>query len=108
MTDDQQLMWDTLSCNYAKISHAWAQELTQLNKPRSQRLFHAHVDKCLNTTLSWPVEQRARAIKTWLSTYRLPLDLKKLKCSEQFRQSTGDYIVDNSRYITAYERQDGI
>ena len=108
MTNDQQLMWDTLSCNYAQLSHAWAQELSKLNKPRTKRLFHARVDKCLNTTLSWPVEARARALKTWLSTYRLPLSPDKLKCFDQFHELTGDYVIGHAKQIQAYERQDGI
>jgi hypothetical protein len=108
MTEDQQLVWDTLSCNYARLAHNWGQELVQLNKPRNKRLFYAQVDKCLNTILSWPVEHRARALKTWLVVYHIPMAPKKIKCFDRFHELTGDYITDNSKYILAYERQDGI
>ena len=108
MTEDQQLVWDTLSCNYARLAHTWGQELSELSKPRNKRLFHARIDKCLNIILSWPVEHRVRAIKTWLNIYQLPMAPSKIKSFEQFHALTGDYIIANARYILAYERQDGI
>lgn len=104
MTDDQELMWDLLSANYARISHTWGQELQELSKRPSKKQFHAQVDQCLSATLTWPVEDRARAVKTWLSTYQLPFDPRRLPHMDQFHMTTGDFVIQNSRQITVYEK----
>ena len=104
MTDDQQLVWDLLSAKYAHLSHIWGQELQELTKKKNKDLFHAQANYRLGATLSWPVEDRARALKTWLTAYQLPLDPKLMPHMDQFHATTGDFVIQNSRQITVYEK----
>ena len=104
MTNDQQLAWDLLSAKYARVSHVWGQELQELSKKRGKKRFHAQADQCLSATLGWPVEERARAVKTWLITYQLPLNPKLMPHMDQFHMTTGDFVFQNVRQITAYEK----
>jgi hypothetical protein len=100
---DKDLMWDLLSNNHARLAHVWGQELLELSKKRSKKQFHARADECLQCTLSWPIEARTRAVKTWLSTYRIPLDPAEIACFDRFHETTGSFVVNNSRSIQAYE-----
>ena len=100
---DQELMWDLLSNNHARLSHIWGQELLGLSKKQSKKRFHKRADECLSITLSWPVEARARAVKTWLSTYKIPLNPSELASCDQFHQTTASFVFNNSRSIQAYE-----
>lgn len=104
MTLDQELMWNLLSAKYARISHAWGQELQELSKKRGKKQFHAQADQYLGATLAWPVADRARAVKTWLSTYQLPFDPGLMPHMDQFHDTTGDFVIQNSRQITVYEK----
>ena len=104
MTDDQLLVWDLLSARYARISHVWGQELQELSKKRRKKQFHAQANHYLGATLSWPVEDRARAVKTWLSTYHLPFDPRYMPHMDQFHKLTGEFVIQNSREITVYEK----
>lgn len=99
----QDLMWDLLCDNHRKLSHIWGQELLELSKKRGGKRFRARVNECLSNTLSWPVEARARAVKTWLSTYRIPLDPGKMSSFDCFHKTTGDFIINNIKSIQAYE-----
>jgi carboxylesterase type B len=103
MSNDQELMWDLLSARYARISHAWGQELAALSKKRNKKKFHAQADQRLSATLAWPVEDRARAVKTWLSTYRIPLNPAEMSSFGRFHKTTGSFVFDNCRSILAYE-----
>jgi len=100
---DQELMWDLLSNNHARLSHIWGQELLGLSKKRSKKQFHARADECLSVTLSWPVEARSRAVKTWLSTYRLPLEPAQIPSFDRFHEITANFVFDNRQSILAYE-----
>ena len=104
MTNDQQLVWDLLSARYAHISHVWGQELQELSKKQGKKRFHAQADHYLGATLTWPVEDRARAVKTWLSTYQLPFDPRFMPHMDQFHKITGEFVIQNSREITVYEK----
>jgi len=101
---NQELMWDLLGAKYARISHAWGQELQELSKKRSKKRFYARADQCLGATLSWPVEDRARAVKTWLTSYQLPFDPRHMTHIDQFHKTTGNFVIQNSRQITVYEK----
>jgi hypothetical protein len=103
MTADQELAWDMLSNNHARLAHAWGQELLKLSKKRGRKQFHSRADECLQVTLSWPMEARARAVKTWLSTYKIPLDPEQMLSFDRFHEITGSFVVNNSRDIQAYE-----
>ena len=104
MTDDQQLVWDLLSARYARISHAWGQELQELSKRPSKKRFHAQADQYLSATLAWPVEDRARAVKTWLTTYQIPMDPRFMPHMDQFHMTTGMFVFQNVRQIAVYEK----
>ena len=99
----KELMWDLLSNNHARLAHAWGQELLELSKEQGKKRFHKRADECLSITLSWPVEARSRAVKTWLSTYKIPLDPGHLTSFDRFHETTGSFVVDNSKSILAYE-----
>ena len=100
---DKELMWDILSGNHAHLAHAWGQELLELSKKQSKKQFRVRANECLYCTLSWPVEARSRAVKTWLSTYKIPLNPSELASCDQFHQTTASFVFNNSRSIQAYE-----
>jgi len=100
---NRELMWDLLSANYCNLAHVWGQELTALSKKRNKKQFRDRADECLSCTLSWPVEARARAVKTWLTTYKIPLNPSELASCDQFHQTTANFVFNNSRSILAYE-----
>ena len=104
MNSDQELMWDLLSAKYARISHAWGQELAALSKKRNKKQFHTQADQCLSATLAWPVEDRARAVKTWLTTYQIPMDPRFMPHMDQFHMTTGAFVFQNVRQIAVYEK----
>jgi hypothetical protein len=103
MTADQQLAWDLLSNNHARVAHAWGQELAALSKRRNKKQFRDRADECLARTLSWPIDARSRAVKTWLSTYQIPLNPAELPSFGRFHQTTGHFVFNNSQSILAYE-----
>jgi hypothetical protein len=105
-TVDKELMWDLLSDNHGRLVHAWGQELQALSKKRSKQQFHSRAEECLKATLNWPNDARARAVKTWLSTYQLPLDPKHMDSFDQFHTLTGQFILNNIRAIKAYHQVD--
>ncbi len=103
MNQEQQLAWDLLSNNHARLTHIWGQELQELSKNQGHRQFHARADECLCRTLSWPIDARSRAVKTWLSTYKLPLEPAQLPSFGRFHQTTGHFVFNNAQSIQAYD-----
>ena len=102
MSTDSELMWDLLSNNHGKLAHVWGQELAALSKKKSKKQFRARADECLSCTLSWPIDARARAVKTWLSTYRVPLNPAEMPSFGRFHETTGDFVFDHHQNIRAY------
>lgn len=100
---DKEYMWDLLSSNYSKLAHAWGQELAALSRRRNKQQFHARAEECLKATLLWPVDARSRTVKTWLSTYQLPLDQGKLESFNQWHELTSHYVFANQRNIQSYD-----
>lgn len=43
-----------------------------------------------------------RILKTWLITYKLPLDVNRLKTFDRFHEQFGKFIIDNSAIIISY------
>lgn len=101
---NKQLVWDILSSNYAKVSHEWGHELLELSKCKRKQAFHNRSDACISAILSWPVEERVRAVKTWLSYYKIPFDSGKLKTFGAFHKSSGAYVIDNANRIVSYDK----
>ena len=95
MTDEQQLMWDTLSANPAGLCHSWARDIL-----RSKRSMHRKADKYLGQALKlFTVEDIAAILKTWLTHYNIPLNPNKLENYETFHRRCGPYVFANSRSI---------
>jgi hypothetical protein len=104
MNSDQQRMWDMLSSNYARLSHLWGQEMTQLIQAKKRKKFLARANYYIGLVLNWPVEDRVRAVKTWLTFYKLPFEPDRLECFTQFHETTSDYILQNIKQIAVYEQ----
>ena len=95
MTDEQQLMWDTLSADPAGLCHAWARDIL-----RSKRSMHRKVDRYLGQALNlFTVEDITAILKTWLTHYNIPLNPGKLENYEKFHRRCGPYVFANSRSI---------
>jgi hypothetical protein len=47
-------------------------------------------------------EDSIRILKTWLSTYRLPLNPDRLKTFEQFHNRVGKLAIQNAESIRSY------
>ena len=103
MTENQQLVWDIISCNYSRISHVWGREMQDLVKQNKMKKFHTRANNCVSTTLSWPADARSRAVKTWLSIYRLPFNPRRLAAFDDFHKTTASYIFNNANHITSYD-----
>ena len=50
-------------------------------------------------------EPAVRILKTWLSTYKLPLDQNRLKTFDQLHKQFGEFIIDNTATIESYWKQ---
>ena len=95
MTEEQQLMWDTLSANPAGLCHSWARDIL-----RSKQSMHRKADKYLGQALNlFTVEDIAAILKTWLTHYNIPLNPNKLENYETFHRRCGQYVFANSRSI---------
>lgn len=100
MTPDQEEMWKTLSNDAAYLCHKWAKELLALKG----RKFHQQCDERLGyITNNFDNESATSIIKTWLSSYAIPLDPSKLKNFDNFHMRFGRYISDNVKDIRIYK-----
>ena len=60
-------------------------------------------DKHISTIMHlFDNEQSVRILKTWLSTYKLPLDPNRLKTFDQFHEQFGEFIINNTATIESY------
>ena len=92
MTEDQQLVWDTLKSDPAKLCHSWAQDIL-----KSKRSMHRKADKYLGQALDlFAVEDIASVVKTWLKHYDMPLNPSKLTNFEEFHTRCGHYVMSHS------------
>jgi len=105
MTENQQLFWDIISCNYSRISHVWGREMLDLVKQNKMKKFHTMANSYVSATLSWPTDARSRAVKTWLSIYRLPFNPRRLAAFDDFHKTTASYIFNNANHITSYDEK---
>jgi hypothetical protein len=79
--------------------------LAVLNQGKRKRYksMNSTADKYLLTIMDlFDKEQSVRIIKTWLTTYSLPLDPNRLKTFEQFHQQFGEFAIDNTATIKSY------
>jgi hypothetical protein len=94
MTEEQQLMWDTLSADPAAMCHKWAQDILQ-----SKRTMHRKADRYLGIALNlFTVEDITGIMKTWILHYNMPLDPTKLSNYDAFHRKCGHYVFKNSGF----------
>ena len=95
MTKEQQLMWDTLSADPARLCHAWAQDILQ-----SKRTMHRKADTYLGIALNlFTVEDITGIMTTWLKHYDMPLTPDKLTNWVPFHRRCGPYVFANMRSL---------
>ena len=79
--------------------------LAVLNQGKRKRYksMNSTADKHILTIMNlFDKEQSARILKTWLTTYCLPLDPNRLKTFDQFHEQFGEFIIDNTTIIQSY------
>ena len=79
--------------------------LAVLNQGKRKRYksMNSTADKHLLTIMDlFNKEQSVRILKTWLTTYSLPLDPNRLKTFDQFHEQFGKFIIDNTEIIQSY------
>ena len=79
--------------------------LAVLNQGKRKRYksMNSTADKHLSTIMYlFDKEPAVRILKTWLSTYKLPLDPTRLKTFDQFHEQFGKFIINNTAIIESY------
>jgi hypothetical protein len=104
MTDSDRLI--TLLKGPDWYAHESGKDLLAvLNQGKRKRYksMNSTADKYLLTIMDlFDKEQSVRILKTWLTTYSLPLDPNRLKTFEQFHQQFGEFAIDNTATIKSY------
>ena len=100
---DKDLMWAILSNQFEITVHQWGIELHTLAKIRGKSRFKKYVNSCFNIIMTWPIEARARAVKTFLTTYQLPLSPEEIDCFDQFHTTTGNFVLTHANKIKVYQ-----
>ena len=102
--NSEEYVWDVLSANPARLSHAFGQELQAI---KNKKKFHQRANECLNFVMTnFNNEGVIRTVKTWLSFYKLPLEPDKLPSFEKFHNNYG-HIIHQDLYrktIASYEQ----
>ena len=79
--------------------------LAVLNQGKRKRYksMNSTADKHILTIMNlFDNEQSVRILKTWLITYKLPLDPNRLKTFDQFHEQFGKFIINNTEKIESY------
>jgi len=79
--------------------------LAVLNQGKRKRYksLNSTADRHLSTIMDlFDKEQSVRILKTWLTTYSLPLDPNRLKTFDQLHEQIGEFIIDNTATIKSY------
>ena len=107
LSKEQQQTWDTLSGNFARLSHIWGRELKELSDAKRTRKLQNTADKYLGIALSNNAspEQLARLVSTWLNFYNLLLNPTKLKTFDEFHVRTGKYVVSHATKILPFKEE---
>ena len=92
MTPEQKFMWDQLSNNYPTLTHEMAAKIVQADK----RWLNRKANKFLGVINTWPIEDAVRAMRTWLTIYKMPLSPSKLSNYHAFNERCGAYILEIS------------
>ena len=87
-------------------AHESAKELLVIlnqGKRKRYKSMNSKADKHLLTIMDlFDKEPAVRILKTWLSTYKLPLDPDRLETFDQFHEQFGEFILNNSAMINSY------
>ena len=79
--------------------------LAVLNQGKRKRYksMNSTADKHISTIMHlFDNEQSVRILKTWLSTYKLPLDPNRLKTFDQLHKQFGEFIINIAAIIESY------
>ena len=72
-------------------------------KRKRYKSMNSTADKHILTIMNlFDKEPAVRILKTWLSTYKLPLDPNRLKTFDQLHKQFGEFIIDNTATIESY------
>ena len=72
-------------------------------KRKRYKSMNSTADKHISTIMYlFDKASAVRILKTWLSTYKLPLDPNRLKTFDQFHEQFGQFIIDNTAIINSY------
>jgi len=104
MTDSDRLI--TLLKGPDWYAHKSGKDLLAvLNQGKRKRYksMNSTADKHLSTIMNlFDKEQSVRILKTWLTTYSLPLDPDRLETFDQFHEQFGKFILNNVELIKSY------
>ena len=104
MLDDERLIKLLKGPDW--YAHDSAKELLDIlnqGKRKRYKSMNLTADKHLSTIMDlFNKEQSVRILKTWLTTYRLPLDPNRLKTFDQFHHRVGEFIMQNAQSIRSY------
>ena len=104
MSDSDRLI--TLLKGPDWYAHRAANEMLMIlnqGKRKRYKSMNSTADKHLLTIMYlFNKEQSVRILKTWLTTYSLPLDPNRLKTFDQFHEQFGKFIIDNTAIIQSY------
>ena len=101
LTSEQEVFWNMLKCDPEFLAHHWGKEMSLLKG----RKFHEACDEHLNFILASSLSEieLLRIVKTWLSTYDLPLDPSKLKYFDEFHNRVQFAIRGDVSGVKVYE-----
>jgi hypothetical protein len=101
MTPEQELFWNALKCDAKWFAHQHIQSFAKL----SDEDLHVAIDQLMAQMHdSLTAEDISSVIKTWLSTYDLPLDARKLGPGfELVHQKINAYIMSDFKQIQVVE-----
>jgi len=104
MSDSDRLI--TLLKGPDWYAHRAANEMLMIlnqGKRKRYKSMNSTADKHLLTIMDlFNKEQSVRILKTWLTTYSLPLDPNRLKTFDQFHEQFGEFIINNTATIESY------
>ena len=101
LSPSEQISWDILTGDAAAFAHRWGPVLTQLKG----KALHSRYDDLLWEIMQFSVEDAVGIVKTFLCSYQLPLDVRRLDNFDRFHEKCRDYIMENAENLTVLERR---
>ena len=105
MTNEQQLIWDLLQNNPAKLAHVFGRDLQELARQPTLQLFHRRCNQHLTHVMNNVSNHTdvLRIVCTWLSKYDLPMDPNQLPVFDRFHTTYGGHALKTSGQIKIFE-----